>query len=166
MTESELEQMIFDAFPKGKSPPVGKVAGICHRPEEIECGFQGKRWEEISPDQIRRYYDALAHMTDNAFVYYLPAYLRAIPSTDGGHALLWNLVLAIHPPLPYLDKDEYQLTIQTHRLERLSDKQKAVVACALQFFPGDYLDDWDSEWADGPHHRDTLEYWSQFRPHG
>jgi signal transduction histidine kinase len=44
---------------------------------EVGAAFRGKRWQELSSSLLAREESALAFFTPEAFLYYLPAYLRA-----------------------------------------------------------------------------------------
>lgn len=76
MDRSSLIQRVHNAFPTA-NPPAGNriVKGVSGEATDIKAMLSGKRWNELNGDVLVRENSALGFLTDEAFRYYIPAYL-------------------------------------------------------------------------------------------
>jgi hypothetical protein len=76
MDKSSVIIKINDAFPIA-NPPANNhiVKGMSGEAMEIRAMLSGKRWNELKIEVLVRQNSALGFLTDEAFCYYIPAYL-------------------------------------------------------------------------------------------
>ena len=66
---------VIDAFGDLRVPE-RPVDCECDECQDIHADFVGRTWQDVDARTVEKHYDALPLFSDEAFVYYLPAYMR------------------------------------------------------------------------------------------
>lgn len=77
LTKPDLITMIRTAWTDATPPQPDNISQPTYDDEGVADYFSNKPWQGQSAAQLRRLTHALTFFTDEAFVYYLPAYLIA-----------------------------------------------------------------------------------------
>jgi hypothetical protein len=101
MTKDELIKTIVTSFSTSKRPGAEKlVSGTSGEAITTKNIFIDKRWNEINTADIIRHNSALGFLTDEAFRYYLPAYmLLLLNKMEEADTLATNVVYHLTLPL-------------------------------------------------------------------
>lgn len=96
--KNQLEQIIKDAFADTPYPKDNQI-GQSHEKDFIDEQFKGKKWQDISVETLLKCRTDLMYFTDNAFRYFLPAFMIGVVlhehETD---TLATNLITQLTPP--------------------------------------------------------------------
>lgn len=153
----------------GENPPNGKK--ILHEGTsklDIEAGyvinyFSGKRWNEITLDHLTKYYKGppsacLLFMRPEAFIYYMPLFLRICLIDYEGADLVYETTLwRLTPSKNNLTQEKFEDIFNGYDFEK-----KALVAKILQYLAKSHMDDY-GENSDAQIALD--EYWSKYLIH-
>jgi hypothetical protein len=128
-----VAQEIETAFAKVKHPGVKDMvlSSGFPDPEEIRRDFGTQHWRDLPFRLISYHREAFAWLTPAAYVFYLPAYLRAAlrtESTAGDICLYTIFALA-----PRDWKDPRAVARFEERYQRLTDPQRNAVRSFLRF---------------------------------
>jgi hypothetical protein len=133
---------------------------------DIEEGFMGKRWKDITHQLLWNHRDEIGSLTPDAFRYYLPAFLLAVlQSSEKLDAFPIIFIPYLIPPVS-ISHDKYVKKEQIFiALDSLTAEQKRTVGICLnmiaELYPGD-------KWSTFEEHRKQLaqavEFWSQYAP--
>lgn len=77
LTEIELVTMIRSAWENASPPEPGNISQPTYDDEGVADYFAGKSWQGHTAAPLRRLSHALTFFTDEAFAYYLAAYMIA-----------------------------------------------------------------------------------------
>ncbi|HSQ56825.1 MAG TPA: hypothetical protein VLM40_13875, partial [Gemmata sp.] len=94
MELEQLRRMVREAFPLVVPGQFAIVVHNCPECAEVDDAFRGRRWDQIQPDVIEWWFDALPLLSREAFEYLLPAYmLHALdyPDTNVPEFLMYSL---------------------------------------------------------------------------
>ena len=119
-----LVERIEAAFENVPPPRTERIVTPTYDDEGVTAFFDGKRWKDLSIDDLRTHHVALSFFSPEAFHYYLPAFMLAelrdpIAAGQIGPSLLF------HFSRPEEQSWEPELTA---RLALLTPEQKAVIA--------------------------------------
>lgn len=134
--------MVESSFPQTQSPPDKCTTCGCSECCNLDVAFRGREWNEI-PDSVIEYeHGSLPLLSDEAFRYFLPAYLhRSIRDDADKTAVPEFLLYALAP-------DSFNLP----RFGGLTPSQVTTVHRYLEYYLADVKDD--------PDIQETVEYWS------
>ena len=126
--------------------------------------LEGKKWENISPQDLRRVADELTSFSDEGFRYFLPAILiSVILHSKEVDVLTENIIHKLAPP----DKEERyykeHLSILKRRANILDAKQKNVVkGFLLSYKELEPHGGWSFMESDTLTLERAIEFWEQF----
>jgi hypothetical protein len=140
MEADELIESIRAAFPLEPLPEMSlRQAWLSDQTMDREIGEEewaaagkadeGRSWEQFSDEELMSREEALAHLEEPAFVYYLPAFLSftvrhcSAGLSDPAEPLVGSTVFSVTHLSPY----------SLGRYKRLNDCQQAVVVAFLEF---------------------------------
>lgn len=97
MNSKEIQNEIAGCFEGTTRPQEDQlihpdVKGI-YEAEEMKKAFSSITWKELNPDLMLKHKTALNYFADNAFIYYLPAYLQFILSDFQRSDVLVDILL-------------------------------------------------------------------------
>ena len=92
-------EKVYNVFPRKVDPPQGSDVIVYHPDgadyvEEVIKDFSGKLWRELPPETLFKHRLNVTFMTDAAFRYYLPAFMRAIALYEEKVDLLPDIVVS------------------------------------------------------------------------
>ena len=74
--EQDLLRLVESSFPQAQAPPDKLTNCGCPECRDLDTAFRGRKWNEI-PDSVVEYeHGSLPSFSDEAFRYFLPAYLH------------------------------------------------------------------------------------------
>lgn len=155
--EATVEQ-IREAFADTAQPPRDALFNDhCCECVEVSAAYDGKRWAEISLDDILRGRE-VALLTAAAWRYYLPALLiwtiRAPQAVD---VLQDDLVYQLEPPADGRGAPEWF----AERSVGFTDEQRRAIVAYLDWYRAREEESWRRIGADAPRHvYNALAYWS------
>lgn len=122
--------------------------------------FRGKRWEEITAKTLQEDYrgdgSCLAFMSDEAFIYYLPAYMViAIQEYEEADVIADSAVFALSPPKGDI---AHLRPWWQERVAGFTKRQREAILLFLQFMHEHHKEDYD--YPDSPLAA-ALEYWQR-----
>ncbi len=104
MEKSELIEEINKAFSKNSFPERGNIVNnqqyfetqsdFESEEKEVIKIFEGKKWQEIDTDKLVYENGALALLSDEAFNFYLPAYMILIVQDPEKADILWDYTIS------------------------------------------------------------------------
>jgi hypothetical protein len=161
MDARELIETITAAFPLEPVPEIGPQASHASDAlylgniSEQECDAAaardaGRTWQQYSDEELATLDAAMAHLTVDAFIYYLPAYLcAAIRHANRDIFDSWSLFVA-HACFQVTNRSDHSLT----RYQQFTAAQEHAVIQFLEFMV-EHADDHDAV-----HARKALDrYW-------
>ena len=137
--KSELVKQIRDAFADVPYPGDNHLS---YNPEDLGANqiadaFRGKHWTEVPFETLLYHNDALHFFTDEAFHFYLPAYLLAVLERyDDADILPEMLVGVLTAPDP--EAPDYSFFQQ--KFKSFTSAQEAAVKAFLEYLMKTYPD--------------------------
>ncbi len=144
---SEVEK----AFTNNQYPQNARLvhAFIGHYGDLVSKAFSGKHWKDLEQDDILAYADELHMFTDEAFVYFLPAFLLDINTKNAG--IQPSIYYQLIPPVESEKKIFFD-----QRMKLFTLSQRKVILRFIKHFLQENIDIQKT-------HRgaETQKYWEQ-----
>jgi hypothetical protein len=114
-TASEIEQLLLSAFPARKVD--GPVAPhSCEECDELQQALGAATWSEVSADFIEEHDDVLPLLTHDAYLVFLPAWLRqGVRSPSGAAAGMVQVSLRRRPNTQGFTREQAAAIIEAAR---------------------------------------------------
>ncbi|SMC27954.1 hypothetical protein SAMN02745857_03051 [Andreprevotia lacus DSM 23236] len=107
--------------------PAGPLVADTYDDEGITDYFTGKPWTAHSPEALRQRESALCFFSDEAFCYFLPAYMHAVLLTPERADVIVDVLQAVLlPPKADLSRPAF-----ARKWQRFSPAQKQVIVLFL-----------------------------------
>ena len=158
----QIVQQIRDAFANVPQPPADAlVNNHCCECAETSAAYAGKRWAEVSLEELLRGIE-ISLLTASAWRYYLPAFLIwTIRNPDAVGVLEDNLVFQLEPPREGRGVPEWF----NERAPGFSPKQRRAIAAFLEWYRAREEAAYAPFGVDRPSHVDrALKYWTGEEP--
>jgi hypothetical protein len=127
----------------------------CLECPEIAKAFRGRRWDAVPLETLRYHHEALFLFTDEAYRYFLPAYLTAtVKSYKKAGNISHSVVFSLRPR----PKDDPELKRFRARMGGFSKTQKVAIRAFLEHMVAEH--DEDDPLHDVP--RALGRYWARF----
>jgi hypothetical protein len=161
-------KQIEQAFADNVYPGDDKLVSCgCYECSELAAAFQGKYWTELTDVAFLRLYEAgLSLFQQEAFRFYLPAYIRAA-LVDPGTAdfILEGISFSLTPPhlmtYIYNDSEPQKLTRAQHRfqsrVEGFTREQAAAIKAYFELFAFLYPNDAKFDQLD-----EVIPFWDKY----
>lgn len=139
LTPENLIQDLIQAFPLYPIPQNPAVVSHGSEPLAVEAYFTNKKWTDVTLADIKANYSepmdtCLFYMTDEAYVYFLPAFIimeitDPVGTDAAGDHMIGSLVLPSWRKIRYLEDDDQFIA----KFKLYNEKQKSLIATFLKY---------------------------------
>jgi hypothetical protein len=150
-----VREKVATAFDVGSYPGDDHlVRGVDRESLEVAAAFRGKEWQHLGTSFVRENKEALPLLSEDAFRYYIPAYLVACLDDRSGIDVAWDSVIFLLTPGK--TPDAWFLA----RARGFSPSQVEAIVCFLEFQYASEKIAWEGDEPPQEFER-ALRYWRE-----